>query len=347
MRTTALCSVTLGMMLTVGTAAAEPMQWWPAKVSTSNVGGISSTTPVRVPFTAGPDSIRKFALVGIEAWEKSDSPCGFRFIAGKLDPAASGGGGATDGWWGECARKPSPQRAVLPAGEFVNSIQVCINKTGDAAVLKGVRLHGIRFDANGRFQQGTTVEYKRPNCQATEWSNTYTSCGADRVATAVFVHTGPRGARGLSLECRTAYLLTAEPPKVKVWMDRAGFDTANGGKISATVSLQNNFGENVNAPSIKVDMRGNGTPGAGKCSGSPTNSRMVVPATSDLRGEQPVRIDFACSWANIATTPGCESVATTNYVANQFCSATLDVIVDGRVQSSTKHQFSRGGNPLP
>lgn len=355
MRTIVLSSVALGVMLVAGTAAAQvppPMQWWPAGASTSLVSGLSSTAPVRVPITStGPDdSVRKFALAGIRIWEKSDDPCGLEFYAHKLDPASLEVGGAA--FTRDAACKSSgpilPKKAVLPVGEFVNAIQVCMNgRTGDNAVVKGIQLIGVRFDENGRSQLGSTVIFSRPNCKT--WDRQYASCGADRVATAVFVHTGPRGLRGLSLECHAAYPLDAEPPKVGARIGGYGFDEANGGKISVIVAMWNTFGESLTTPPIRVDMRGDGAPGVGRCSGSPADipRGMVLGPESDILNAKYVRIDFACSWADIATSPGCESVATPHEVANQQCHVKLDLSVDGRVSSSVTGQLWRGGNPLP
>lgn len=352
MRTIVLSSIALSVILVAGTAAAQtpPMQWWPTVSSTSVVSGLSSTAPVRVPITTDPgDSVRKFALAGIRAWEKNNDPCGLEFYAHKLDPAALGFGGAA--WTRDAACNAGgilPKKAVLPAGEFVNAIQVCMNgRTGNDAVLKGVRLFGVRFDENGRSQRGAEESFSRPNCKT--WDRHIASCGADRVATAVFVHTGPRGVRGLSLECHSVYPLAAEPPKVGAAIGPSGFDAANGGKISVMVNMWNVFGETFTTPPIRVDMRGDGRPGAGRCSGSPADipRGMVLSPESDINNKQQVRIDFVCSWADIATSTGCESVATPTYIAGQHCRAMLDLTVDGRVSSSIEGEFNRIGNPLP
>lgn len=171
-------------------------------------------------------------LIGIESEERSDQPCGFRFLWYRDNDAdvrqgyftTTGGRCLRAVDWDETYGSNRHKNATIdlflqPTDDqvqAVRSLQVCMNRHDNR--IKGVRVWGARIDRNGRAVADDDIEgeFQRLNCHAWVWRR---DCPSGEVAVGIRVRYGYAhdtvsgtthlgSATGMELICADPYTVT-------------------------------------------------------------------------------------------------------------------------------------------
>lgn len=241
-----------------GVASADEiaaLRWFRAPMATAFSGAADSAGAseqiVKIDARMGDvdEASQIFAVRGVKVLEHQSSPCAVVLTPGYLDPRRSNH--VDTHGYSACTGTALGRGVDLPEGAFVVGLQACLSRDDGRGEVKGLRLFGARFAADGQERAlDKPVEWKRPQCAV--WGEVV-RCPAGQVATDVVVRR-PEAVSAMALRCAQVMTRADTPPEVIVALGRPTW----AGRMTVPVEVRNSGQRPIRFRGLTVRVHGRG-----------------------------------------------------------------------------------------
>lgn len=231
------------------------LRWFRAPVATAfsgapdSAGAIEQVVKIDARMGDVDDASQIFAVRGVRVLEHQSSPCAVILTPGYLDPRRSNH--VDTHGYSACAGTALGRGVDLPEGAFVVGLQACLSRDDGRGELKGLRLFGARYGADGQERAlAEPVEWKRAQCRY--WREVV-RCPQGQVATDVVVRR-PEAVSAMALRCAEVMTRADTPPEVVVALGRPTWT----GRMSIPVEVRNSGQRPIRFRGMTIRVHGRG-----------------------------------------------------------------------------------------